>query len=655
MVAAPITGINPVTANSINQSIGQGGMLPSLGASIANTFNAIKLPFGAPKTAPTTTAPAATPAAKPATTTTPPKEQATLSSSNIDQKNQDNTQKVNQLATTPTSQSAGQDGFVRNADQSFAEAPGDAVQATDANGNTTWQSGGMNYALGPSNGSVSSDPIVQGIYSQFTKLKGEMDALGAQQIAAIQNSFDGLIKDQELTNKGEEASLNSLLIRGGSLQTGSSGGIMGSQVSVGLSKIADLNAKEQAAVIAAQQAIQSNDMELLDKQLTIADESRKERQSQAQTLSDKIDTQRKTNTLNTAILDAMDSGKTSVKSVMDALSAKGITDVSAKDIADTIQSIQSVKNDPMMSTALQWAKDAGTNGADQATVNKALALINSGDSSGALNMLSKYLSNPLDQAKKVLELQQAQVNLENSKTVEIVPGTPQYKVAQDLAYGNLTMEQFRTLYSYSKNINQKLGIYQMASELNPNFNPAAFEMGFQFASNPKVRQQITSLDNVINVTAKVIEASDKAVRTGSGLNNAIISGGIALGNSSYSNMKLARIAYADELSGALGYGSATDMSREMGFDLTDPNLSAQQFKDGMEQVVEPFIQSKRGVLVNAMGVYGTAINNQASGAAGQGAGMVKFKDPATGEVRTFTSMTPADFQDAVKQGYTVVP
>src|ERR1039458_5619732 len=47
---------------------------------------------------------------------------------------------------------------------------------------------------------------------------------------------------------------------------------------------------------------------------------------------------------------------------------------------------------------------------------------------------------------------QDQHNAANGQTPEIEPGTPQYKVAQDMAYGKLTMQQFRSLYSYSRNI-----------------------------------------------------------------------------------------------------------------------------------------------------------------------------------------------------------
>lgn len=388
MAAAPITGINPVTANSLNASIGTGGILPSTAASIKSTFDSIKLPFAQPtQTAPVATKPVVKPAATP---TTPPKEPATLSSSNIDKKNTENVQKATQLATTPTSQSSGQDGFVRNSDQSFAEAPGDAVQVTDANGNSAWQSGGMNYAVGPLGGNVSSDPFVQGIYQQFTQLKGQMDALGAQQIANIQNAFGAIIEDQKMVNKGEEAGLNSLLIRGGSLQTGSASGIIGSQVSVGLSKIADLNAREQAAVIAAQQAIQSNDMELLNKQLMIADEARKERQASAQKLNDSVVAANKTSKIQNGIRNAIaELGTTDTGSILDYLNTIGVS-ASVKDVSDTISALQ-----PNQKELISMLQDAGKYGAPADKITQAAK---ASDVGSAINILSPWLNDPTSTA-----------------------------------------------------------------------------------------------------------------------------------------------------------------------------------------------------------------------------------------------------------------
>lgn len=198
---------------------------------------------------------------------------------------------------------------------------------------------------------------------------------------------------------------------------------------------------------------------------------------------------------------------------------------------------------------------------------------------------------------------------------DIKPNTPQFKVAQDLAYGRLTMQQFRSLTAYSRDTGLKMAVYQKAGELNPNFNPAAFEAGYKLASNPRVQQQLASLDNVVQAAPDLIEASDQATRYGIKAVNKIVNwGGAEFGGHKYSNFHTAQIAFADELSGALGYGSATDMSRDMGFNMTDPNLSPGQFADGIRNVVLPFVVRKRSTLLNQMGIYGQGNNNPAANA-----------------------------------------
>jgi len=92
--------------------------------------------------------------------------------------------------------------------------------------------------------------------------------------------------------------------------------------------------------------------------------------------------------------------------------------------------------------------------------------------------------------------------------------------------------------------------------------------------------------------ADMIKLSAAAPRSVPAINKYILPAGTSIGNVQYSNFGTAVTAMADELSGALGFGSATDMSREMGFNLTDPNLSPAQFEAGMQTVVKPFIEQK---------------------------------------------------------------
>jgi hypothetical protein len=182
-----------------------------------------------------------------------------------------------------------------------------------------------------------------------------------------------------------------------------------------------------------------------------------------------------------------------------------------------------------------------------------------------------------------------------------------------LAFGKLSFSEYRILIGYSRDINRKMGIYNAASEINPNFNPAAFEMGFTLAKNPKVQQQLASLDNVRVGIPDLLSFSDAAERTGATiLNKAIIPGGIAVGGKTYTNFKTARTAFADELSGALGYGSATDMSREMGFSMTDENQSPENFRSNILNVIAPFVERKKQTLLDQMGPYGMPGMNPAA-------------------------------------------
>jgi hypothetical protein len=223
--------------------------------------------------------------------------------------------------------------------------------------------------------------------------------------------------------------------------------------------------------------------------------------------------------------------------------------------------------------------------------------------------------------EKLRSTQERLAQMEQDRThpsTPINPGTREYKISQDLAYGKLRMTDFnmllRTMGKDASQINdKKLDIYLKASELNPNFNVAKFEMGYTLAANPKVQQQLSSLDNVLSGAPGLLEASDKAKRVGSTiLNKAIIPGGIAIGGQKYSDFATARTAFADELSGALGYGNASDMSREMGFDMTNASLSPENFRSAVQNIVVPFVQRKKDALLGQMGVYGEQGNNPAA-------------------------------------------
>lgn len=215
----------------------------------------------------------------------------------------------------------------------------------------------------------------------------------------------------------------------------------------------------------------------------------------------------------------------------------------------------------------------------------------------------------VSQAREAREGAAAAKANEPPPTVE--PGTPDFKVAQDLAYGRMTPSFFRTLQAYNRDAGKKAAIYAKAAELNPAFNEADFERGFKFISSPRIASQLASLDNVESGVPDLLKASDAATRTGSPLlNKALVpAAGLIFGNKKYTNWDTARTAFADELSGALGYGSATDMSREMGFNMTDKNLSPEAFRSGVQDILIPFVERKRASLLKQGSVYGQSSNN----------------------------------------------
>lgn len=372
MASVPAIAGAPATANTVNGQPITGYTSSAAGLNV-------------PTVAPTPTpAPTVTPPASPQgvqtpynfvpvvngvlqgdqTQNAPPVEPSVLSSSNIDDTNTANTTALANKSATPTGQNLGPEGFVRNADQSFAEAPSGATAVTDpSTGNQYWSYNGMNYALGNSAGQVSSDPTVQGLYDQFTTLKGQVDATAAANIAAIQQQYAQLIQQQSAANSGNQANTYSLLARGGSLQTASSGGIVNAQVSYGLQQISDLQNKENSAVIAAQTAQQNQDYQLLDEQLKIASDANTAKQAAAQKISDAITTATAQARIDSAITGVVQSGVTDPATILSTLQQQGNTTVTLDDITKTLADLN-----PDQKTIYSLMQTAESNGAPQSVI-----------------------------------------------------------------------------------------------------------------------------------------------------------------------------------------------------------------------------------------------------------------------------------------------
>ena len=206
----------------------------------------------------------------------------------------------------------------------------------------------------------------------------------------------------------------------------------------------------------------------------------------------------------------------------------------------------------------------------------------------------------------------AQISITNSQTPYVItPGSREERAAQDLADGTLTLANLKTLYPYTRDGSNQVklaAIYDEARQKNPNFSPEAYERGYKFSTSKPVLQQIASINNAVAGVPDLLKFSDQAERSGLPLiNQFTFPGGIKLGSSTYPNFAAAQKAFADELSGALGFGNATDMKLQLGLDLTDPKLSPSTFKSVIQDVVIPFVQRKKAALLGPMGPYGSEV------------------------------------------------
>lgn len=267
-----------------------------------------------------------------------------LSSTNIDTKNQQNLSTA--ASTSPSGQSIGSTGFVHNADQSIANAPLDATQTTDpGTGATLWQKDGLTYGLGPSAGGSSylgdvDDPgSAAYALGKLDDAKASWDATGAAQLGNIADQYKSLVQEQGQVNAGANASAYTLLARGGSLQTGSSSGIIQAQISFGIGKIASLVAQQNSATIQAQQAIEDGDMKLLDEKLTIAQKARGDAQAAASKLEATITAQRQQVAKDNAVSDALSNGHTSVGDILSYLKSTGNTSMTSADVNATLNNL----------------------------------------------------------------------------------------------------------------------------------------------------------------------------------------------------------------------------------------------------------------------------------------------------------------------------
>ena len=139
------------------------------------------------------------------------------------------------------------------------------------------------------------------IQKQLNDRIASTDAMTANLISNIQAQYNTLIDTQKRANASQQASVQNALLMGGVTGKGSSAqyapissaGIVSAQITYGLGQIADLEAKENAAIVAAQKAGQDEKYQIQDKINEEINKIRDEKIAAATKLSDDIAKQNK--------------------------------------------------------------------------------------------------------------------------------------------------------------------------------------------------------------------------------------------------------------------------------------------------------------------------------------------------------------------------
>lgn len=155
----------------------------------------------------------------------------------------------------------------------------------------------------------------------------------------------------------------------------------------------------------------------------------------------------------------------------------------------------------------------------------------------------------------------------------------------------------------SNSIVLHIGIYNTARQLNPDFEPAQFELGFKMAGNPQIAQRVVAINAINPVMTRMEELIDKSGNTDiPALNSLLNAAKFQLGNQTVTNFRQLQTLLGDEIGNALGVGTGSDLKTKLGIDLVNPNLSPGNFRANMEQA-RAALQQRRNELYKIQGPY----------------------------------------------------
>lgn len=151
---------------------------------------------------------------------------------------------------------------------------------------------------------------------------------------------------------------------------------------------------------------------------------------------------------------------------------------------------------------------------------------------------------------------------------------------------------------------------------NPNYNFAQAESSFRFGANTGIQTQVARIGNLVNpggALDQLDQLSAKVPRSQyPNFNNLTIKALEATGDPNVSAFLTAAKAVGDEIGNALASTGGSDLKVQLGLDMTNPNLTIEQFTSSIE--------TARNLLAARSEAYGniSPMLNQYSSAGGSG-------------------------------------
>lgn len=272
--------------------------------------------------------------------------------------------KINKFAET--GQYYDQNGNLHNADGTIS----DSNSQTDSQNTDMYSSDQVQ--VDSLNASANQDTKL--MMDTLDKLMKQTDSTTASLIGSIKSQYDTRRSQLEEVNRREQASeATSLLLGGSTRYTGSASGIMAGYQRADIMELADLDAKEMAAIAEAKSAQASQNYKIASQKIDLVEKLRKEKIDKATKIAETIAEENKKARENmikmsreSAIADLFTQGITDAKDILDYInydeSGNAIGDVSLKEIQDVLDIINPSANLDGASSDYKTYKIAQKNG-----------------------------------------------------------------------------------------------------------------------------------------------------------------------------------------------------------------------------------------------------------------------------------------------------